>query len=658
LRDIIILTLRVLVIALIALAFARPTFLASDAVETPDDTRSVKIVILDASQSMGTVYDDASAFGRARVIAARHLRYESNLRVNLIIAAAAPRAATSQPSVNFNVLTSELERAVVRPERIDVSRALELAAGMLPQSPENAKYELIIVSDFQRSSWATMDLSPIPEHTEIKFARVGPTDAPRNLAIVDLRIQGQANIKAPTVVEVEVANYSDADQNVEIEVELGTRVLRLNGTCSAQRTTVLRELVRFSSPGWETGEARLLNTHDVLPIDDRRSIAFQVSDKPRFLLVTRQLASERPSSSHYLECALVPDGNRGDSSSATLRRINPDELTDEAIMAADLIAFDHPGKIPRETIGRLSDWMRRGKAAFYVAAESIDAINLASLVKESGPGLQLPVHFTPSATNSSRRDLFLTDLKRTRAPFAVFGEELDSITNEVRFSGGVATRPNENALSQDVLASLSDGSELLVKTEFGSGSLVVFNADLGSSNLAQQSLYIPLMDELVALLLTSTTAQQSATCGEPFVARLPYLADDGVSFSIRTPNSDGADDESDVGEIDFDGIAAEWTWDAPTRPGVYRVVVDDGKSNDDDLDRTIFGVAVTCPNQESDLASLSDEILQTRLAQGRNATVVVDERKTEKADIFWTWMLAAAALCSLAEILVLLLFRS
>lgn len=674
LRDIIVLSLRVLAIALIAIAFARPTFIASGDVDSLDDSKSVKIVILDVSQSMGAVYDDASAFERARVIAAKHLKYESNTRANLIVAGAAPRAATSQPSVNFNVLTSELDRAVVRPERIDVDRALELAAGMLPKTPHEVEYSLIIVSDFQRSSWATMDLSAIPKHTKIRFARVGAESTSRNMAIVDLRIQGQANVNAPTVVEVELANYSDSPQNAEVEVTLGAQVVRLKEPCAARQTTVLRELVRFDSAGWEFGEARLLNAKDSLSIDDQRAIAFQVSDKPRFLLVTRQAVNERPSSSHFLECALIPDGNRGETSSATIRRVTPEDLTDEEIMNADLVAFDHPGKIPQEVMQRFSDWLRRGKAALYVASESIDAINLALLAKEAGPGLQLPVHFTPPPANESRRDLFLTELKRTRAPFAVFGDELDTITKEVRFSGGVATRPNENALSQDVLASLSDGSELLVKTEFGSGSIIVLNADLATSNLAQQSLYVPMMDELVALLRTSTTAQQTAICGEPFVARLPYLADESVSFSVDSSvessvDSGGAtrngdkrkhwrsqsqpNDAESLGSIEFDGLAAEWSWDAPAQPGVYRVVANNSKAAE-----TIYGVAVGCPQEESDLVSLSDDILQTRLAQGRNALVLAEERGSEEADMFWTWLLGTAILCSLAEMIVLLVFRS
>ena len=131
LRDLIVLILRTAAILLIALAIARPQWNANPFATGDDGGDAVRVVVLDASQSMAVTDGSIQLIERARTAAAEDIRYRPGLRVNLIVAAATPRAVFEQPSTNFEGLRDGLRQATVLPQRLDVRRALEAAAQML-----------------------------------------------------------------------------------------------------------------------------------------------------------------------------------------------------------------------------------------------------------------------------------------------------------------------------------------------------------------------------------------------------------------------------------------------------------------------------------------------------------------------------------------------
>src|SRR5687768_16325216 len=93
-RDFVVLALRAEAITLIGLAIARPRQGAAPLV-SDDAGESVRVVILDASQSLAALDRGADLFQRGRSIAAGHLRYRPGLRANLILAGARPRAVNN-----------------------------------------------------------------------------------------------------------------------------------------------------------------------------------------------------------------------------------------------------------------------------------------------------------------------------------------------------------------------------------------------------------------------------------------------------------------------------------------------------------------------------------------------------------------------------------
>ena len=210
------------------------------------------------------------------------------------------------------------------------------------------------------------------------------------------------------------------------------------------------------------GSSSTFGTDDALAADNVRPLVVQLRPKPTYALLTRQPARQRPSSSYFLECALVPDGQLGTRASATVTRVDPANLDAKTLAPADLVCLDHPGKLSDDAIKVLSASLRRGRPVLYVAGETIDATNLKRLAEAGSTGLRMPVEFTPPPAGSNRRNLFLKSVRSEEPPFSVFGDGLSTFMTSSRFAGGLNSRQLAGGLPGDVLATYNDGSACLV----------------------------------------------------------------------------------------------------------------------------------------------------------------------------------------------------
>ncbi len=658
LRDLIILALRTLAVVLLVAAIARPQLGPRPLISDGQTGDTVRVVILDASQSMASADRGIQAIDRARTVVAEHLRYRPGLWANLVVAGAVPRAAFEQVSTNFDALREELSRCQALPERMDVRRAIALASRLLaPASAEDTRRrELVVVSDFQRSTWASADFSPLPEGTQIQFESVAPAQAPANLAILGAACHARSAGAQTAQLAVEVGNYSPAPEKVTVEVAVGEATYRLSGTCPAGRSVTLSEEIPLRQVGWQSGVARLAGVDDALAADNERPLVVRVRPRPVYALLTRQPASLRPSSSHFLECALVPDrqptasGAGKDDGSATVNRIDPAQATAQSLAATDLIALEHPGKLSDDTIKVLSGLMRRGRPILYVTSEVVDAVNLKRLADAAGSGLQMPVEFLPPPPGQSRRDLFLTSVRRDDPPFSVFGDSLEAITLQLRFAGGLSSRRIAGGLESDLLASYSDDTACMVLSASDAGALAVLNADLAASNLPKTQAFVPLVGELLELMLGRDRATHAAPCGEPLTVHLPSDVPTTSGLRVVGPKQETATAAGEpLGDLADEAGGVVWHWQHPTQPGVYRVLRGD---------QTVFSMALQVPAEESQLESLSSDVLANRLAAGHEVYFRNAAAGEESRDDLWKWLVTGCVLCLLGEVTALLGFRT
>ncbi len=647
LRDFLVLLLRTLAVILIAWAFARPLLGQLTSMLAEDHASRVRVVILDVSQSMGAMSRGVQLLERARPIASQFLTDAGETKVNLILAGAAPRPVFDQPTGNVAALRDELTRVQSRPERLNLQTAINVAAQQFAKSTSSDKemqYELIVVSDFQRTNWTAVDFKPLPQNVRIKLESVAPAEPLANVAITRVGAPGRQEQGRDSRIEVEVANYSPAARQVHVEVTFGTSSQRLQGLCPPYGKSVLTAETSLRTPGWHSGEARLLDVQDALSGDNVRPFVLDVRAPPSYVLVTRQPLAVR-GSSYYLERGLFPSINEQQKKEPRLKRIEASQIDRENLGAAEVVLLDHPGRLSAEAVQVLANALRRGKGMFYVVTELADATNLRGIADVLKTDLQMPVMFVPPGPNERRRGLFLTDVRRDRPPFSIFGDGLPAMVEPLRFTGGLPTRRTEQGLTDDVLATFNDGTSGLVVTSCGAGTLAIFNADLAASNVTASSAFVPILGELMDRLL-GQQRQAETLCGEPQAVYLPASA--GVAAGLQPIGPPGAGDElGQIKEETNGGVL--WSVPRLNKPGVYRVQRN-GQS--------VFELACVLSPDESDLRPIDPNLLKNRLAGGRTIAFHDAARPDDAWENFWVWLAFAAALCLIGELVVLKIFRS
>ena len=656
-RDILILLLRTLAVLFIALAIARPQWGERPLVSDQIDGDAVRVVALDISQSMAATDRGVAAFERGRTTAANFLRYQPGLKTNLILVGAESRGVFDFPSVNFDQLREELAQANVSPQRVDVQKLVEAAGKMLaPASPEDhRRRELVIISDFQRAGWSKADLTPLPEGTHIQWESVAAPETLPNLAILDVRVNTQDRSGGVSQCEIDVYNGTPNTRQAEVELQIGESLWSLKAMCPAGETTTLSQELQWKQTGWQAGEARLLDVDDALAADNVRPFAVHIPAEPNYVILTRQSATANPSSSWFLECALTlrqpNQGQATNEKTPTVTRMNPTEIDSTLLASADLVLLDHSGKLPDDAIKLLAGVFRRGRPVLYIASESIDATNLKNLLDATGGSVRLPVEFTPPLAGQFRRDLTLASVKRDRSPLNVFGDHLNSVLGQLRFSGGLESRRLEEEPDDDLLAAYNDGSASVVLATSDTGALAVINADLNESNLPRTGAFVPLIEELVHGLMYRERSSETAHCGEPLFVNLP--GDAGPAPTLQAVDLQNASDQTAVPETSYGELLDEetgtvWRWNTPNRPGVYGIKR---------AENIVFAKAAAIPPEESELESLDMESLAPRLAGGHATYYRNVAGDGQRRDDFWIWLTAACVLCMIGEVGTMIAFR-
>lgn len=647
LRDWLVLLIRSLAVALLALAIARPVFTSGNGVPTTAEQNTARVILLDVSRSMAAGSGGVSGISQARTAALEFLDAMPGVQANVIFIGARPQPVFEKMSPNLPALRQSVQEVQSQPQQADVGGAVRLAARLLQQA-EGRKRELVVISDFQRTGWGTLSLNDIPEETEIRFHSVRPVEND-NVAVTAVRTAGHAIEGQATAIEVELANFSDAEVETRCQIECGRWQRSVPVVIAAQASRTISETVTFERPGWYHGEARLESNLDVLPEDDRRPLAVRVRPAPHVLLVTRQSQAEVPSSSWYLKQAIDVALASGNRSQPPITVVHPGRSSAASWPEADLYVIDHPGLLEADAVDRIASRVRRGRGLLYVAAELADAMNLEELNQAFGSGFEPPVRLIADGDGAIRKDLFVSGLKSRQGPFRVLGAAAETAFRPVRFGGGLPTRTVAEGLQDQVLAELSDSSALLYATAADAGRVGLLNADLGRSNWPVQSSFLPVLGELVQHLLSGDQPNQAAACGEPLVRMLPPQVSDNAALTAE-PAGEETPESPEYGSWEWSAGqgAVVWSWPEPTGPGVYRLR---------ERDRTVFAVATAAPAAESDLQMLGDDVLRDRISGARQ--VAYSDPKTEEPveDSLWNWLIVACVVGLIGEIAALRSFR-
>jgi hypothetical protein len=282
-QDWLLLILRTLAIAALALAFPRPVWLGGEGLAGAGEGKSL-VLIVDRTASMGAVEGGQSRFAVAKARALEALRSGGRLdSVNLVWLDATPDAVYPKMGRSVAPLELALQVATVTGEAGDGAAALRVALERLGAA--GGAGEIIVVSDFQANTWKP-PLPAIPPQVRVMRVPVSAPDA-GNLSIAALEVQPSAPFAGEQLtVHCRVRNQSGEARTVNVALTLGEQ--RLTRTVEVQAWGEAQVVVNPPAPPTE-GEfmvqATLTGAGDALRGDDTRGLSLRVRDGLRVALL-------------------------------------------------------------------------------------------------------------------------------------------------------------------------------------------------------------------------------------------------------------------------------------------------------------------------------------------------------------------------------------
>lgn len=589
LEDLILLALRVLLFALLALALARPVVKGLEGVLPSSGVAAV--VLVDTSASMGSATRAGTRLEEAREVARTVVE---RLPAGSAVAVATP-FQPDEPTTDRALALRRIEELSQTDRHADLRRALEQAAEVL-DGQRSAEKELYLITDGHAEEWGAFGsmeetLRDLSARLSVQLVLVGE-ERRENLAISRTEPSGVVPaIGRPFRIDVDVTNHGEAPV-VDIPVRLFLDGQPVEGSWSIGelppgRSETVSLYVTLPAPGLHRVTVGL--DGDAVPFDNRRSLIVRAVEEVRVLLVDGDPGGEaREAETFFLRHALVPVAEEElDEHPVRPVVVSSSELNGIDWSSYAVVVLANVSDLAPETSRQLAGHVRDGGGLIIFPGEHLRAESYNGLLGAKH-GL-LPAALAPgdSPGGSSLRTLVPTETNPLGldADLLATASFREAIALDVTAGGG------------RVLLRYDDGAPALVEGSHGLGKVFLFSStvDTAWNDLAVTPAFVPLVNRLVAQLVQHRDAGLNVDAGQVVHTRLPaeLTGREATVYEVADPESLGT--LAVVGEED-DG--AVLTFEGTHRGGVYEASID---GRDDPL---LFAVRPSA--RESSLDLLTD----------------------------------------------------
>lgn len=600
--DLLLLLLRCLVVAFLALAFARPVWKAAHSA-AGEGAVSLAVVV-DASGSMLESDGVRTRWELARIALDEEIaRLPAGSTATLFLARDDVRAVIAEPTADLGLLSRSLERPPSGVRSSDLHPAIARAATTLHAL--GGRREVLVITDGQALGWSRLGqieaalTAPSGETLPLRVIQVG--DAPGdNLAITALEPGSTVAARGRRLpLRVTVANYASTPAT-------GIRVTAGLEGAPPSAEAVIPELragqsrtvdlaVRPAEPGF-TAVTATLGRGDRLPWDDSRSAGLQVVEQLDVLVVEGDRSGpDAPRPGFFLTAALAPPGSDRSAEDAPVRVVT---VPAGALPGRDLAAFRaiflcHVPALDPATLGSLPGWVARGGGLVVFPGPGTDTARLGSALGLAG---LLPAPIAPAAVDLREQPVSLQSTGYRHPLVAPWNDAAFGTLATARFHRIFPLDDPGPGDASRVILRFADGRPAVVERPVGLGRVVLFSSGVTppENDLPLRPAFVPFVSRLLEAVAGGSAAALTLRAGEPL---LLALGPENLRREVRVlrPGEDGPPRLAGRVESTARGPTAS-VRDTDT-PGVYRIVIGD-------LDSRPYLVAVQPPPAESDLRRL------------------------------------------------------
>lgn len=379
-EDILLLILRCALLALLALAMARPAL--HGALGFFSQARVDAVIILDNSYSMSQTDGAVSRFEQSqkKVVDEVIQTLPGGASASLLLASDTVQEVISEPTYDLNLVRQRASQAQMCDRGTNMLPALQRAVKIL-QARQGSKKEIYLITDAQASGWRQEGeirqiLDEVKQDISTHIIFVGE-QGKQNVGVSSLTLAtSPAPVNQPLRFEVGVTNYGQSavkDLPVRLSVDNEPPSEQVNvAALEPGETRSVAMYARIAKEGMHSITARI--PHDQLPRDDERSLLVRVIPKVHVLLVDGKAGrGPRDCESFFLQEALQPvEPMLREKFFIQTRVISAGELDATRLDEYDVIVLANVPDVSRNVVQSLDRLVRDGRGLIVLPGDQVN----------------------------------------------------------------------------------------------------------------------------------------------------------------------------------------------------------------------------------------------------------------------------------------------
>ncbi len=641
LRNLLLLMARLVLFALVVLAFSRPYIRGGKSDPAARKPQQI-VLVVDASASMQAIGSAGSQWALAKALGGQVLSgLQSGDRAALIRCSSQTEVASAfaPPSVAARALGD------LRPTfgAGDLAEGLRQALKLLATSDPAFVSSIYILSDLQKTSCQNLTVCPLPQEVSVHVMDLGERYVP-NIAVTGLQVEALAR-SGP---HAQITSWSD-DTQTGIKTVLkidGKEFPSASVSLAPGGTTNLSLTVPALAPGWHSVEFGI-HSKDGFAADETRFQTVFVPVPLRVLVVeTRKPSKVFQEESFFIVTALDPSFG---SAEPGLRRFAIEKADANSWVPSlqpmggrsgfDFVVIPGLKQPSAAEAAALVSYLQTGGGVMLFLGESVSANRYNNEWRELLPA-RLGNHEGVAENDPAWH---LGEYDKAAWVFSAFQQPHSGNLSLAEFTRRFTLTPHAGS---SVLAAFDDGMPFILERKVGRGKILLVNtsSDSAWTDWPKHKTFVPWLHTAGYSLAGRSAGQEQA------------LAASFVSGSETDMELGDASAKKEFKLSRFDGKKSAVTSDAEGRirdvplevPGIYSLHESSG--------REIRRFAVNCPVQESDLAGfapLDFERQMTRTSEPVHPVQVAGLFADSKQAVeSWRYLLFGALALLLIEPLV------
>ena len=523
------------------------------------DVPSSSVILMDDSFSMNADggFDTAGAFAEGFL---KKLNKGSEATVVRMGGTASP--IFDKPTSETKTLGERSGDLRAASDRVDLAGSFDTGI-RATHDGQNAKREIILVSDFRKSDWerTSSSLAGLKERLEnetlqpaITFIDVGGSSL-ENISVESIDLSASSvGVGQKVLIRAELRNHGT---KATYEGDLPVRLF-INDEIEPVRETVVSlkpgetGQVLFPHEFSEAGSSTVtveIGARDALDSDNRRSSSIAVLDRIGVLLVDGAPSEEwLQGETDFLKIALTPFEEAQvkktieakDLIEASVTRI--DDLTPADIKDGNqsVIVLANVPNLKDDQVRALASFVQNGGGLWLCLGDQVDGNWYNEVLGSEKNGL-LPLDLFNQGGSLT------DDSVRTKVVASYFEHPALSLFNDRR-NGNLSDadlwrwhRLDESDPSAfrdvTILARMENGDPFLAEKKVGKGIVIQMatSVDGDWSNLPVRSCYLPLSQQITTYLADQVTPPRNLPAGATFTHYLPEK-EAGTKLTVQTPD--------------------------------------------------------------------------------------------------------------------------